>query len=63
MSPVCSRCDAWIATGNRAFPGFCSPDCRQKAHEQRDHTAAEEAQKRAARRRRAAANKPVNYVT
>ncbi len=63
MSPVCSKCDGDIAADNRAFPGYCSPDCRREADEQRDATAAAEAQKQAARRRVAARNKPIHYVT
>ncbi len=62
MSPVCSRCDGDIAVDNRAFAGYCSDHCKQRAHEARDNAAAAQTQKRAARRRRAAANPPVYYV-
>jgi hypothetical protein len=27
--PVCQRCDGYIETDNRRWPGYCRPDCRE----------------------------------
>ncbi len=60
-SPVCSECDDWIDSGNRAFPGYCSVNCKQKAHEQRDRGAAALAQSRTDRRQHAEAQQPAQH--
>ncbi len=63
-SPVCDRCGSWIEVDNRAFPGYCSTDCRQHARAERDRASAALAQRRADRRQQAAAHQPVkSYVT
>ncbi len=56
-SPVCNTCDGWIDSGNRAFPDYCSDNCRRK---QKDRAAAL-AQSRADRRQHAAAHQPVRH--
>ncbi len=63
--PVCDRCGSWIETDNRgAFPGYCSPDCRQHVHIEREGAVAALAQRRADRRQQADAHQPAkHYVT
>ncbi len=62
--PACDRCGCWIEVANRAFPGYCSTDCRQHAHAERDRAAAALAQQRADRRQQREAQQPTrHYVT
>ncbi len=60
-APVCNECDNDIDTDNRRFPGYCSDNCRRKAHERRDRAAAALAQRRADRRQHAAAHQPTKH--
>jgi endogenous inhibitor of DNA gyrase (YacG/DUF329 family) len=57
MTVTCDRCAAYIETGNRRWPGFCSAKCRDRDRADRDRDAADLAQRRrdAAQHRRATA--------
>ncbi len=62
-SPVCDFCSDYIEVNNRAFPGYCSTDCRQHAHAERNRAAAALAQRQADARQHREANRPAHYLT